>query len=161
MLFLSSERLAGECRSWPPNAKLLKTEAKKFFQGILGVGSWRAFWVLGFPGDLDMKPARGRLTLLSRIKTFTPGPHGGGEADGILSYRARVGFHSTFESLNNANEWILFSSRTMAGPVGWGDTYAPFPNKMSRLINRCAISSLNAICCSGPVFCISHLNVDL
>lgn len=30
--------------------KKQKTEAKKFFQGILGVGSWRVFWGLGFPG---------------------------------------------------------------------------------------------------------------
>lgn len=44
IIVLTSERLTGECRSWQPNAKLFflkkkKTEPKKFFQSILGVGS--------------------------------------------------------------------------------------------------------------------------
>lgn len=74
-----------------------KTEAKKFFQGILGVGSWRAFWGLGLPGDLDLKPAGGRPTLPSRLKNLCSGPSGLGDA--ILSSCAGSGVRGKSDPL--------------------------------------------------------------
>ena len=96
--------------------KKKKTEAKKFFQGILGVGSWRVFWGLGFPGWGGLGPETHSRPPRPPVPTeiVSPGPSGVGDA--ILSFVTVSGSPSTFES-RNAKEWTPFSSRTMAGPV--------------------------------------------
>ena len=83
------------------------------------MGSWRAFWGLGFPGgkggrlgpEIYPKPPHppGPTESVS-----PPTPRGGGCR---FELRARVGILLHLRVAKNAKEWTLFSSRTMAGRV--------------------------------------------
>lgn len=108
--------------------KKKKTEAEKFFQGILGVGSWRAFWGLGFPGGvgggLDLKSTRGLPTLRTRQKAFLLRPLGVGDA--VLSFVPESGCSCTFESRKMPRSGHC--SFQDNGGARERSTEAPFPN---------------------------------
>lgn len=97
------------------NCEKKKKKTENFFQGILGVGSWRAFWGLGLPGDLDLKPAGGRPTLLSRLKTSAAALRVG---YAILRSRAGSGVHSKSEPLKMPMSGHFSPAGQWQGPRG-------------------------------------------